>query len=225
MLGIMSALQSNSPDAIALMAALAQARDLCVRLKLRKDAATFSAFITRFQKQMPTYDVLQRELKDATNGMITMRILMKLGIGKDHSEFHRLQDAFYKVMFPESDGDAVAESLEARVDEHGDKIMASSEKAEARKWLKSPSHAFFKADRGEVARFVEEFCSAGAKQVVIADIDEHEGIQYGEGLLVVLPLYAAARDRLFQIGSRADEAFQNDSVTDKGQKYLYYSLD
>ena len=78
-------------------------------------------------------------------------------------------------------------SLEARVDKYGEKIMASSAKAEARQWMKQPSHIFFEANPKEVAQFVEEFYRAGATQVFIADIEEHEGKQFGEGLLIVLP--------------------------------------
>jgi len=116
-------------------------------------------------------------------------------------------------------------SLEGRVDKHGEEIMASSAKAEARQWMKQPKHAFFKADPKQVGQFVEEFYRAGATQVLIADIEEHDGTQYGEALLVVLPKDAGVRAKLFEVGGRADTAFQNDPVSDKGQKYLYYSLD
>jgi hypothetical protein len=91
--------------------------------------------------------------------------------------------------------------------------------------MKQASHIFFKADPKDVAQYVEEFYRAGATQVLIADIEEHEGKQFGEALLVVLPKEASARIKLFEIGSCADTAFQNDPVSDKGQKYLYYSLD
>lgn len=121
--------------------------------------------------------------------------------------------------------DAASDSLEARIDKHGVEIMASADKAEARQWMKQPSHIFFKVDPKEVAQFVEDFYQAGAGQVFIADIEEHEGKQYGESLFIVLPKDAALRAKIFAVGSRADTAFQNDSVTDKGQKYLYYSLD
>ena len=116
-------------------------------------------------------------------------------------------------------------SLEAKIDKHGDEVMASNAKAEARQWMKQPSHIFFKADPKQVAQFVEDFYGAGATQVLIADIEEHEGKQYGEALLVVLPKDATARAKIFQVNSRAETAFQDDSVSDKGQKYLYYSLD
>jgi len=116
-------------------------------------------------------------------------------------------------------------TLEQRVDKHGDEVMASTTKAEAREWMKQPKHVFFKAEPKQVARFVQEFYDAGATQVLICDIDEEEGTQYGEGLLVVLPKDKDARAKLFAIGVRADTAYQNDPTTDKGQKYLYYSLD
>jgi hypothetical protein len=116
-------------------------------------------------------------------------------------------------------------SLETRIDAHGEEIMASSAKAEAREWIKKPSHIFFKANPKEVAQFIEEFYSAGASQVLVGDIEEHEGNAFGEALLVILPKDSANRLKLFEVGSRADTAFQNDPITDKGQKYLYYSLD
>ena len=125
-------------------------------------------------------------------------------------------------------GDSDDESkgtVEERVDKHGDEVMASNTKAEARAWMKQPKHVFFKADSKQVGKFVEEFYGAGATQVLICDIEEEEGAQYGEALLVVLPKDKDARAKLFEIGSRADAAYQNDPTTDKGQKYLYYSLD
>jgi hypothetical protein len=114
---------------------------------------------------------------------------------------------------------------EQRVDHHGDEVMASTTKGEAREWMKQPKHVFFKADAKQVAQFVEDFYGAGATQVLICDIEEEEGTQYGEGLLVLLPKDKDARAKLFAIDARANTAFQNDPTTDKGQKYLYYSLD
>jgi len=117
------------------------------------------------------------------------------------------------------------DSLVARIDKHGEEVMASSAKAEARQWMKQPSPIFFKTDPKEVAQFVEEFYRVGAMQVLSSDIEEHEGKQFGGALFVVLPKDANTRAKLFEIGARADTAFQNDPGSDKGQKYLYYSLD
>jgi len=126
-----------------------------------------------------------------------------------------------------SSGDADDDkgTLEERVDRHGDEVMTSTTKAEAREWMKQPEHVFFKADAKQVGKFVEDFYGAGATQVLICDIEEEEGAQYGEGLLVVLPTDKDARKKLFEVDARANTAFQNDSTSDKGQKYLYYSLD
>src|SRR5579872_3593051 len=74
--------------------------------------------------------------------------------------------------------DQSQDSLEAKVDKHGDEIMASSAKAEARDWMKQPKHVFFKTDAKQVAQFVEDFYKAGANQVLIGDIEEHDGAQY-----------------------------------------------
>lgn len=116
-------------------------------------------------------------------------------------------------------------SLIAKIDKHGDEIMASSAKAEAREWIKQPKHVFFKADPKQVTQFVEDFYQAGATQVLITDIEQEEGNYYGEGLLVVLPKDPTARAKLFEIESRADTTFDDTPVPDKGQKYLYNGLD
>ena len=148
----MSAHKSNSPDSAALFAALAEARDLCRRLDLSNEAGTFEGFITRFQKELPTYEVLQDEVGDSINGIPALRILAKLG--DDYSEFNRLQDAFWRVLFPENyeEQERRTRPLEERIDDHCDKVMASSAKAEARQWLRQRSHGFFKTDRRDVDR-------------------------------------------------------------------------
>ena len=67
----------------------------------------------------------------------------------------------------------------ADIDKHGEQIMASSTKAEAREWMKQPKHVFFKEDPKVVAQFVEDFYQAGAVQVFIGDVEDHDGTQYG----------------------------------------------
>ena len=125
----------------------------------------------------------------------------------------------------DSDSDDSPEAVIKRIDKHGDAIMASSAKAEAREWMKQPKHVLFKADSNQVAQSVEEFYKAGAEQVLVADLEEHGGIQFGDSLLVVLPKDPAARAKIFAVESRADTAFQDDPVQEKGQKYLYNSFE
>jgi hypothetical protein len=124
-----------------------------------------------------------------------------------------------------SDSSEQSKDTTADIDRHGEEIMASSTKAEAREWMKQPKHVFFKQDSKVMAQFVEDFYQAGAVQVFIGDIEDHDGTQYGESLLVVLPKDSAARVKLFQVEDRANTQFQDDPVSDKGQKYLWNSLD
>lgn len=96
----MSAQQSNSPDTAALLAALGQGLDLCRRLNLPKEAATYESLIARFKREPPTYEVLRsEEVLGLASGLSALRILAKLG--SDHSEFNRLQNALRTVIFPE----------------------------------------------------------------------------------------------------------------------------
>jgi hypothetical protein len=125
----------------------------------------------------------------------------------------------------ESSHDGSQDSPEMRMDKHGDEIMASSARQEARKWIKEPKHLFFKSDSKTVGQFVEDFYNAGAAQVLIADLEDHEGNQYAGSILVVLPTDGAAREKVFDVGMRADIVFGQDPVIDRGQRYLYYTPD
>ena len=122
-------------------------------------------------------------------------------------------------------GRQTQDSTIAFIDKQGDEIMASSTKAEARQWMKQPNHGFSKADPKQVAQFVEDFYQSGALQVFFADIEDKDGKQYGESLLVVLPKDPSARAKLFEVEARVDTVFQNEAVQDKGQKYLLNGLE
>jgi len=117
--------------------------------------------------------------------------------------------------------------LEQRLEKAGDKIMASDKKAEAREWLKDDNHVLFKFREGKpgLVKIVDEFYSAGAEKVYVGDIDTEQGKDFAGTVLVVLPKDGAARSKLFEIDKRVGPEFQEDPVTDKGQKYLYYSFD
>ena len=145
---------------------------------------------------------------------LLMAIALASGCGKSSST----------AASDDSDGSSKGDLI-AKIDQHGDEIVASSARGEAREWMKQPRHVFFKADPKVVAQFVEDFYQAGAVTVYIADIEEEQGYDYGESLLVVLPRDPNARAKLFQVEARADTAFDDDTVTDQGQKYLYNGLD
>ncbi len=120
-------------------------------------------------------------------------------------------------------GDADKETKD--INAHGDEIMAGNGKAESREWLKSDSHVLFKENRKKLAGFIDEFYAAGAKQVLIADVEEHEGKQYGGGLLIVLPDDSAARAKLFKLNETVGATYDEDPVSDSGQKYIYITFD
>lgn len=90
--------QPNLPDTAALLAVLGQLSELCRRLNLPDDAATFDRFIARFQKEQATYEVLRDEVYHAINGLSGLRIISKLK--DDHSTYPRLQHAFGEIAFP-----------------------------------------------------------------------------------------------------------------------------
>jgi hypothetical protein len=94
----MSAHQSKSPDTVALLTLLGQASELCRRLELPNDAATFDGFIVRFKKEPPTYDTLHGEVYHAINGVAALRIIAKLK--DDYSDYRHLQLAFSEIAFP-----------------------------------------------------------------------------------------------------------------------------
>jgi hypothetical protein len=111
------------------------------------------------------------------------------------------------------------------VDEHGDEALTKSNKGEARVWLKDESHIFFKANRKQIAQFIEDFYSAGATQLYIVDTETHNGTVYGGAILVVLPQDSGARAKIFAMDKSVARAFDEDTVSDQGQKYLYHAFD
>lgn len=117
--------------------------------------------------------------------------------------------------------------LEQRLEKAGDEIIASDKKAEAREWLKDDNHVLFKFHGGKkkLAELVEEFYAAGAEMVYIGNIESEAGKDFAGTALVVLPQDASKRSKLFEIDKRVGPEFQEDPVSDKGQKYLYYSFD
>ena len=122
-------------------------------------------------------------------------------------------------------GGPSGDSLEGRIDKHCEEIMASGKQVEAREWFKAPAHVLFKEDPKQVVGYVEDFYSAGAPRVLIGDMEDHEGKQFAGCLIVILPKDAAVRAKLFKLSDRVGVQFQEDPVSDKGQKYLYFSFD
>lgn len=88
----------NSPDTIALLATLREAADLCRKLGLHKETATFEGFITRFQKEKPTFQILRKEVHETLQNA-ALPILSKMK--GSYREFNQIQAAFGEVIFPD----------------------------------------------------------------------------------------------------------------------------
>jgi hypothetical protein len=96
----MNANPSKFPDAVGLLNLLGKVSELCRKLDLSKDAATFDGFIARFQKEMPTNEILRDEVYHAIHGIAGLRIIAKLK--DDYAEYNRLQLAFGEIAFPDT---------------------------------------------------------------------------------------------------------------------------
>ncbi len=113
----------------------------------------------------------------------------------------------------------------AALDKAGDEELAEPNKAEARQWLRAPSHAVFKGDKQAVIKFVDEVYTAGAVTVYVTGIETLGGSEVTETMLLVLPKDSAARNKVFEVSNRFGETIQNDPEKDVGQRYLSFVLD
>ena len=133
----------------------------------------------------------------------------------------------------EAVGSSTAPSVESKpevvdvaaLDKAGDEDLADPKKAEARQWLKAPSHAVFKGDKQAVIKFVDEVYAAGAVTVYATGIETLGGNEVTETMILVLPKDSTARAKVFEVANRFGETIQNDPDKDIGQKYLSFVLD
>ena len=103
--------------------------------------------------------------------------------------------------------------------------VESSDSAEARQWLRGPTHSWW-TDKAAISALVEAFYAAGAEKVVISDIiRQDDGSKVSASIIVVVPSDPEARKRVFALDSRASLESQQDSQRDEDQKYLYYGFD
>src|SRR5262245_27869796 len=125
-----------------------------------------------------------RTRKHLATGLVALLAAMALSCSKrDAASSSQAETA------AEGDSD---QSRAARFDRHAEEQIASSQALEARKWLKTAKHVIFKHANRQVAQLVDEFYQAGANQVYVADVEEHEGAQFATMLIVALPKDAAA---------------------------------
>ena len=113
----------------------------------------------------------------------------------------------------------------AALDKDGDEELEQPNKAEARQWLRAPSHEVFKGNKQEILKLVDEFYAAGAVTVYVTGITTLGGTEITDSVLLVLPKDTAARAKVIEVANRFWENIQNDPEKDVGQKYLSFVLD
>jgi hypothetical protein len=120
--------------------------------------------------------------------------------------------------------DLVNRVFAANLNKEGNKYFSATNKAEAKQWLKKPSHTPFKESKKKVARFVEDFYDSGATKVFVADLETSSNGQteIAKSLIVVLPRDSASRHKVFSVATRASREWWNDPDGDVGQMYLFY---
>jgi hypothetical protein len=112
-----------------------------------------------------------------------------------------------------------------RFDQYAEREIDSSKAFEARTWFKTPKHVTARHGNQQVTQLVDEFYQAGAGQVYVAGVEEHEGTAFATQLIVTLPKDAADRKETFSIAKKVEQLTQTDPISDVGQKFLLFSLD
>ena len=129
----------------------------------------------------------------------------------------------------ESENPEVAgKKMTKETDEMVEEILKGTDKMEAADWIKKyPQSAVGENEQGQallLAPIVASVKQAGAKRVVIEYATLGQA-QFLGGMIVVLPTEPPARQKLFALEPKLSELCQQTPVTDRGQKYLYYSFE
>jgi hypothetical protein len=117
-----------------------------------------------------------------------------------------------------------------RIYKDEEKDFAAEKKVEAKRWLKSSLHLPYRENKAKVLRYVNAFYSAGAVEVLMANlrkraIGKAQPLEEARLMLVVLPQTSEARRKVFDVVREAPREWMNDPDPDVGQKYLWYSFD
>ena len=87
-------------------------------------------------------------------------------------------------------------------------------------------HTFSSRETGKRLRSLSKtFIRQGQRRYTSSDTETHNGTVYGGAILVVLPQDSGARAKIFAMDKTVARAFDEDTVSDQGQKYLYHAFD
>ena len=113
------------------------------------------------------------------------------------------------------------------LDENKEAEKDFGEGKEARAWIASADHLFFKVSKEPVTKLAESLYAAGAPEVRIALITEDEVTKksIGGGLVAKLPTEATARAKVFDAVNKQRVEMDDEPDKDTGQQYVEFVLD
>ncbi|HEU4388969.1 MAG TPA: hypothetical protein VFV34_14310 [Blastocatellia bacterium] len=97
--------------------------------------------------------------------------------------------------------------------------------AEAREWLRDPSHILFEGSREHVVTLVDQFYRDGAVKVWVTGIERIMDADVTATIVVELPDGKASRKKIFDVEASWQKDAGEDPAVDVGQKYLRILLD
>ena len=122
-------------------------------------------------------------------------------------------------------GDSDKKDQARETDELAREELNEPNHAEAREWLKDPSHIPYERPREQVITLVDQFYREGAVKVSVTGLEKRMDSEVTDAMVVELPSGKAARKKIFEIEASWQNDAGDDLAIDVGQKYLRIRLD
>lgn len=116
-------------------------------------------------------------------------------------------------------------AVAAEEDRIAQEEISTPDKAEARSWLRDPSHVIFEGSKEAAARLVEDLYNAGATEVYVTGIVEFGDEKLTASLVALLPVDREARRKVFEVEAGFKREIEEEPAQDVGQKYLRFIFD
>lgn len=113
----------------------------------------------------------------------------------------------------------------AAEDRLAEEEINAPDKAEARSWLREPSHVIFEGSKDAAIKLVEDLYRAGATEVYVTGITEFGDSKLTASLVAVLPNNPDARRKVFEVQAAFMREIEEEPAADVGQKYLRFIFD
>lgn len=116
-------------------------------------------------------------------------------------------------------------AVAAEDDRIAEQEVSASDKAEARSWLRDPSHVIFEGSKETAVKLVDDLYNAGAVEVWVTGIAELADAKLTASLVAVLPADPEARRKVFEVEAAFKREIEEEPASDVGQKYLRFIFD